>query len=438
MPAVSVIIPIYNVEKYLRECLTSLERQSLKDCEFLCIDDGSQDHSGTIAEEFVNRDPRFHFIRQENQGLAKTRNVGICRAEGAYLAFLDSDDFYAKNDTLEILYQKAKSDNLEILSFETELKYEKHMKETENKDAYYYKKYTYDGIRSGPDFFVDMMSKGEYCDSACFLLVKRDWLLKSNIAFYPGILYEDALFSLQCFLKAKRMAHLQERLYTYRIRAKSIMTTQVSWKNVFSRLVVYREILQLLMMAHDEKPLLQQCIADYLSMVYEHVKWMDEFRFDEQPDTVLAPLDQLLLRSLEMGKYRPKVNERVILAGLEKLISDSEGVILYGAGEVGKLLFAFVKDKGLCGQIVCFAMSSCPEAGTSMEGILMLPIEEAVKKRGQIIISAVSRTAQEEMQKTLLHLGVRQFDLCDRYIHRALRHYFQKNRTGNSEKDERK
>lgn len=434
MPAVSVIIPIYNVEKYLRECLASLERQSLKDCEFLCIDDGSEDHSGAIAQKFAERDSRFQFVRQEKKGPSEARNTGINLAKGEYVAFLDSDDYYTGEDALERLYKKAKSEELDILSFETELKYEKHMKETDDKDSYYYKKYSYGGIRKGQDFFVDMMSRGEYCDSACFLLIKREWLSESGILFYPGIFYEDALFSLQCFLKAERMAHLSERLYTYRVREKSIMTTQITWEKVYSRVIVYREILRLLMMERKEENLLHQCMADYLVMVFEHARWMDEFRVDGQPDVELPPLNDLLLRSLEMGKYRQEVNEKVILAGLEKIASDSEGVILYGAGEVGKLLFDFLKARGLRSRIICFAVSSRPEAGSNVDGVPVLAIEEAVKKRGRVIVSAVNRTAREEMQKTLLQLDVKQFELCDRYIHRALRHFVQNEITGISKK----
>ena len=432
---ISVIIPIYNVKEYLRECLDSLEKQSLKNCEFICIDDGSEDNSYEIVEEYLGRDARFRLLRQENKGLAESRNVGINMAQGKYIACLDSDDYYTNCNSLETLYQEAEINNLEILSFETELRYEGSMKKNNNKDFYYYKKNIYEGVRRGQDFFVDMMSHNEYCDSACLLLIEKEWLLKSGIMFYPGILYEDALFCLQCFLQAERMAHLSKRLYTYRVREHSITTTQIYWENVRSRLVVYREILRLLFLFGDNDLQLQKCIADYLSLVAGHVKYLDEFRIDEQSDDVLEPLDDLLLNSLGLGKYRSVVNERVILAGLEKIVSESEGIVLYGAGDVGKLFFRFLDDKGLGRKVLCFAVSNPQKSKMEINGIPVLPIYDAIKKRCQIIVSVAKEKDQRDMQQVLIQLGVDRFEVCDKYIYQALRHYAQSiNEIGGAEK----
>ena len=146
MLKVSVIVPFYNVKKYIRECLNSLTEQSLQECEFIFVDDGSPDDSYRFVEAFAKRDKRFKLIRQENKGQADARNTGIRNAKGKYLAFLDSDDFFNCKDTLITLYQKAEKYGLEILSFETELLYEAGMQEKENKDFYYYKKNEYGGI----------------------------------------------------------------------------------------------------------------------------------------------------------------------------------------------------------------------------------------------------------------------------------------------------
>ncbi len=422
---ISVIIPIYNVKKYLRECLDSLLAQSHMDCEFICIDDGSEDDSYKIVECYMDKDKRFQLIRQKNKGLAGTRNVGIQKAKGKYLVFLDSDDYFADSSVLAKLYQNAEERNLELLSFETELIYEGNMKEIDNKDFYYYKKNTYPGIRKGMEFFIDMMSNQEYCDSACMLLVNREWLLKKKILFYPGILYEDSLFCMQCFLNAGRMAHLSEKFYIYRIRKKSIMTSSVRWVNVRSRLIVYREILRLLILYGKYGVRLQEPMTEYLSLVASHAKYMDEFRIDEPSDEKSEPIDILLMKTMELGKYRIEVNEQVVLSGLEKLVADSEGIILYGAGEVGRMFFRFLQDKGLSGKVLCYATSGKPEFFLNLNNIPVLPISEAIEKPGQVIVSVIAYDARMAMQKTLNQLGVRDFQMFDQYIYRALRHYLQ-------------
>ena len=423
MTVISVIIPIYNVKNYLSDCMDSLTAQSFSDSEFICIDDGSTDDAYRIVESYVKKDKRFKLIRQKNKGLAKTRNVGIQNAQGKYIVFLDADDYLMNGNVLDRLYRKAEENHLEILSFETELLYEGGMKETDNKDFYYYKNNVYPGIRKGKDFFIDMMSNHEYCDSACFLFIRREWLLEQGISFYPGILYEDALFCMQCFLAADRMEHVSERFYTYRIREKSIMTSRIRWENVRSRLVVYREILRLLILHGKGQPRLQKYMTEYLSLIASHAKYMDEFRIDEQSDEGIESLDLLFMKTMELGDYRIEVNERVILDGLEKLVTDSEGIILYGAGEVGKLFFSFLEDKGLSGKVLCYAISGNPKETSMIDGIPVLPISEAVKQPGQVIVSVIAYKARTDMQKTLKQLGVNQFQIFDQYIYRALRHY---------------
>ena len=116
MPKVSVIIPVYNVEKYLRECLDSVVNQTLKDIEIICINDGSPDNSLAILEEYAKKDSRIIVISQENSGVSTARNVGIDLAKGDYLYFIDADD-YAEPDLLELSYQKALSTQCDIVNF---------------------------------------------------------------------------------------------------------------------------------------------------------------------------------------------------------------------------------------------------------------------------------------------------------------------------------
>lgn len=108
---VSVIIPVYNMEPYLEQCLDSVCNQTLRNIEILCINDGSTDSSGQILEKYAKLDKRIIVIQQANSGVAASRNLGIKEAQGEYVIFMDPDDWYPENDILEVLYQKAIKNN---------------------------------------------------------------------------------------------------------------------------------------------------------------------------------------------------------------------------------------------------------------------------------------------------------------------------------------
>ena len=121
---VSVIIPIYNVEEYLEECIDSILNQSLDNVEILCINDGSTDNSLSILNKYSERNSNIKIINQENTGAGTARNRALKFAEGEYIYFLDGDDYLDK-DTLLICYEEAKKNNLDIVTFDAILFYEK-------------------------------------------------------------------------------------------------------------------------------------------------------------------------------------------------------------------------------------------------------------------------------------------------------------------------
>lgn len=97
LPKVSVILPVYNTEKYLDKCLISIKKQTLKSIEFIVIDDGSTDKSYEIIQKYAKNDKRFRIFHQKNKGVGKTRNFGIKKAKGKYIGFIDSDDYVSSN-----------------------------------------------------------------------------------------------------------------------------------------------------------------------------------------------------------------------------------------------------------------------------------------------------------------------------------------------------
>ena len=108
IPKISVLVPIYNTEKYLKKCLDSIAGQTLKDIEVICVNDGSTDNSLAVAEEFAEKDPRFKVINKENTGYGNTMNIALEKASGEYIGIVESDDF-AASDMFEYLYGLSRS-----------------------------------------------------------------------------------------------------------------------------------------------------------------------------------------------------------------------------------------------------------------------------------------------------------------------------------------
>lgn len=220
--SISVIVPIYNVEPYLKDCLDSLERQSFKDFEVIMINDGSTDNSAKIAAEYTKRNINFKLVNRKNGGLSAARNTGIEHATGKYIFFLDSDD-YIKDNALIILYKKSEAENLDIIHFVSD-------KLVNSENVHVWK------IESGPRYNgsypntysgIEMLNlfaiyNDEAHPSCCMVFIRRDLIIHNNLKFYEGIIHEDTLFHMQLVYVAKRVAVLNEPLYLQRERSGSI------------------------------------------------------------------------------------------------------------------------------------------------------------------------------------------------------------------------
>lgn len=173
-PKVSVIIPVYNVEKYLADCLDSVVNQTLEEVEIICVNDGSTDSSESILKQYSCAYNNITVIKQENQGLSCARNAGILHARGEYIYFLDSDDRITAN-AMEEMYNLAHKDELDVLYIDGSVIYENEkLKEIfPQYETAYRRKSSYDAITSGLELFSHMVENGEYCVSTSLQLIKR-------------------------------------------------------------------------------------------------------------------------------------------------------------------------------------------------------------------------------------------------------------------------
>lgn len=232
-PKVSVIIPVYNAEDYLRQCLDSVINQTLPDIEIICIDDGSTDCSAEILLEYSEKDTRINVVTQENQGQSSARNNALNIATGEFVVFLDSDDFYIEN-ALEELYTLAQSETADIIGFNAFPLFENKSLEDrfQSWKTYYTRKQAINEPVSGLVAMAILTQCLEYRASSCLLFFRRAFLEKNKIRFYEGIIHEDNLFTFQCFVVAKRFIQVTSQYYGRRVRENSTMTQRESIRNL--------------------------------------------------------------------------------------------------------------------------------------------------------------------------------------------------------------
>jgi len=230
---ISLIIPVYNVEQYLQDCLNSVVAQTNLDYEVICVDDGSTDGSLTILKEFQNRYNQITVITQQNKGLSGARNAGILAAKGDYLFFLDSDDWIEPN-TLEILAQKQRGEDLVCFNgrrvFEDGSTEEPDngIEELNLNGWEYYGKYAL--VRRKFHFVCSVLR-----------LYRREYLLKNKLFFEEGIYHEDNLFTpLACYY-AQTVKVIPDCLYVYRIRKGSI-TQSVNVQRLYDMITVANKL----------------------------------------------------------------------------------------------------------------------------------------------------------------------------------------------------
>jgi glycosyltransferase involved in cell wall biosynthesis len=242
---ISLIIPVYNAEKYLKECIESVQNQTFTDIEIICIDDGSTDSSKEIIKTYGKEDSRIQYFYQENQGPGPARNKGIKEASGEYISFLDSDDLL-KKDTLDTTYKLAIEENLDLVLFNGTPIYESKDIEKKHKvyTDYYKRKNTYEEVLLGEELLTKQVNNSDFLPHVGFQLIKKT-LIINNDNFFIEALHEDNIFTIKNFLFAERVFHINKEFYIRRLRENSIMTSEMTVRNVHGYFLCIIELLNL-------------------------------------------------------------------------------------------------------------------------------------------------------------------------------------------------
>ena len=304
---VSVVIPVYNTEKYVRQAVESVMYQSLKELEIIVVDDGSTDKSLSIVEKLGDTDKRIQIYTQANQGQSIARNRGISHAHGEYIYFMDSDDLL-EEDALELCYHKCKEEKLDFVFFDALVFFENNV---ENAPTLNYKhtEKLEDKIYTGQEALEIQLQNKEYTPSVCLHFIHRNVIEKHNLSFYPEIVHEDQLFTTLLYLQSTKAACIKRTFFHRRMRKDSTMTSKFAMRNIKGYLVVTEEILSFRRQTTEDKN--KEIIDLYLSQMLDAAMW--------QAHSLKLP-ERIKLARLCLQKYKKYVSTKTIGALLFKFL----------------------------------------------------------------------------------------------------------------------
>lgn len=209
---ISVVLPTYNVEKYLRKSVESIINQTLKDLEIIIVNDGSTDLSGDIANQLAKEDDRIILINQLNQGLSAARNAGLKIATGEYIVFIDTDDWIEDN-ALEKMYEYAKKNDCDVVQCNFRMVGIDNIKNVYNQIPYY-KVFSEDEIKI---YLKEQLIEGKLSTYAWDKIYKLSFLKKNNLYFESIKRFEDWYFVIKLISKVSRFMAVDEIFYNYRV-----------------------------------------------------------------------------------------------------------------------------------------------------------------------------------------------------------------------------
>ncbi len=207
---ISVIIPVYNMENSIAECLDSIQKQTLQEIEIICVNDGSTDSSLEVLEEYKKRDARMQIITTENRGSGPARNTGICTAKGEYIAFMDVDDFYPKSDVLETLYTVAVEKEADVCGGSMAMvENGKRVKVPIMKQVF------------RTEGYIDI-HKYQWCLGYTRFLFRRQFIIDNELFFKDYRRGQDPPFMLEAMLAANKIYAIKKQTYCNRIGHKKV------------------------------------------------------------------------------------------------------------------------------------------------------------------------------------------------------------------------
>lgn len=404
MAQISILVPVYNVERYIGACLDSILRQTFTDFEVICMDDGSTDSSGMILDQYAKKDARIRAIHKENSGYGKTMNEAVQIAEGKYVGIVESDDsiepdmFQVYLDTM-IQYDldMVKSDFYMVRGSEKEMKkkyvaltddelmYNRILNPNQNMESYFLEKYTWNA------------------------LYKKELLVQNNIKYNetPGASYQDNGFWFQTFYWSKRAMFLKRAFYNYRV--------DNTGSSAFSKQKVYAmknefDFIRKFMLDHQEKRIelykicFQLRMLAYLSTLeridtYLKVKFAETISeecklYEELGEACYDWLKEEQVSILKNPAIY--VDERKIgYKEIEKALEGYSQILVYGAGKYAERIICRVKQSKTDIQDLKVAVTNLQGRNLQYQGEVVCEIADCViDKKKCLVILAVKENSE--------------------------------------------
>lgn len=423
---VSVIIPVYNVEKYLSKCLDGVISQTLKDIEIICVDDGSTDSSLDILNGYALKDNRIKIVHKENSGYGNTMNIGINIAKGEYIGIVESDD-YILPGMYGILYENAKKNNLDLIKsdyyiFWDTLNYKStnHFTNLEN----YYNRVLDNTNR---DIYF------KFWISNCTGIYKREFINKNNIRYQDtsGASYQDVGFWLQAMSVCERAMWIDEPFYMYRqdnpdssIKNKGKMMAVKGEYDFVERILREKnleselKICNYYRMAGHKYTFYR--IDDLLKREYADIikKDYDKYKEDIEPKENSEYLS-IMNWVKDVSENPDKVCSDTInlKAEVSDVLKNCEKIILYGAGKRAETVILKIYNLGFYDNITYIAVS---QKGTEdkLMNISIKNIEDLLNYKNNLVLVAVKKesNAYSEIANKLKDYGFNNFTDTETFL----------------------
>jgi len=292
----SFIIPAYNVDKYIDDCLLSIKKQVIDICEVIIINDGSTDNTLQKCQKYTNDFKHFNLISTKNRGLSAARNLGLSLAQGEYIYFFDSDDLI-DDDFIQTIMEEIKDNSPDLISFNA-LSFVDDFKILKDNDSYQR------NVAQACEVTKDLLKQGKLCSPVWLQVTKRETLESLKHYFINGILHEDEPFTLKLAVEAKKHVFINRDLFHRRVRENSIMTSARGKGNIYGYLIGFiqsalwyheKEILD-----HELKLLIQKrMIMGYLHGLRLSLR-LKEFEYFQ---TIARPYAYLIYKTVPLRYF---------------------------------------------------------------------------------------------------------------------------------------
>lgn len=413
MAKISILVPVYNVENYLRECIESICSQTFKDIEIICMDDGSTDLSGEILDEYAQKDDRIKVIHKENTGYGHTMNQALQLASGEYIGFVESDDYIASN-MYEVMYKTVKKYDLDFVKTDyyaiwnredgsrlfqyqklgkNERLYNRVLEPNMELEAYFLEKFTWNA------------------------LYKREYIRKNYICHNetPGASYQDNGFWFQTFYHAKRVMFLNEAFYYY--TQNNPNSSINSPQKVYAMKNEYDFIRNFLKgKAEKIKDFYKICfhfrmcgymftlyrIAEEYKLEFSKVIQKEIYEYEKLQEINFEFFDEEQKKWIEQLRNNPEEYVRNLVEGKDRVRRCIEGfshIVVYGAGNYGKMVFNCLNGSKAGNVRLHLAVTDLQGKKEYYHSFVVKELKDFIEEKEEcLVVLSVSKNSEAYMQ----------------------------------------